>query len=197
MFPKRGALATLLTVIALVAILTYQTPSPAPIADTGAIVGTPLADASQIALLKGPAPGTASLDGTPLAVPPGSGTAEPPTPRPAGESTPPGANPPPVVAPPSPPRPTPAPPAPGFTGSILGPVVSLKYGSAQVKAVFTSGRLTDVVTVRCTGERQWACPILRSEALKARSANIDTVSAATYTSDEYKRSLQAAIDKKP
>ena len=38
-------------------------------------------------------------------------------------------------------------------------------------------------------------PILREEALKAGSAKIDVVSGATYTSQSYKRSLQAAIDR--
>jgi uncharacterized protein with FMN-binding domain len=37
-------------------------------------------------------------------------------------------------------------------------------------------------------------PILRQEALQAKSAAIDTVSGATYTSDAYAQSLQAALD---
>jgi uncharacterized protein with FMN-binding domain len=36
--------------------------------------------------------------------------------------------------------------------------------------------------------------LLREEALQARSANIDTVSGATYTSVGYAQSLQAALD---
>ena len=39
-----------------------------------------------------------------------------------------------------------------------------------------------------------AAPILREEALQANSANIDTVSGATYTSLAYAQSLQAALD---
>ena len=39
-----------------------------------------------------------------------------------------------------------------------------------------------------------AAPILREEALQAQSANIDTVSGATYTSEAYAQSLQAALD---
>ena len=39
-----------------------------------------------------------------------------------------------------------------------------------------------------------ALPELRSETLTAQSAQIDTVSGATYTSDAYIRSLQSAID---
>lgn len=39
-----------------------------------------------------------------------------------------------------------------------------------------------------------ALPILREEALLARSADTDTVSGATLTSEAYSRSLQYAID---
>ena len=41
---------------------------------------------------------------------------------------------------------------------------------------------------------QRALPQLQSEALTAQSAQIDTVSGATYTSDGYVKSLQSAID---
>ena len=41
---------------------------------------------------------------------------------------------------------------------------------------------------------QVAAPILHDEALRAQSAKIDLVSGATYTSDAYTQSLQAAID---
>ena len=39
-----------------------------------------------------------------------------------------------------------------------------------------------------------AVPELNSEALTAQSASVDTVSGATYTSTDYRRSLQSAID---
>jgi uncharacterized protein with FMN-binding domain len=40
-----------------------------------------------------------------------------------------------------------------------------------------------------------AAPILRAEVLKAQSAKVASVSGATYTTDAYLRSVQAAIDK--
>jgi hypothetical protein len=40
-----------------------------------------------------------------------------------------------------------------------------------------------------------AIPVLRSEALSARSANIDVVSGATFISEGYAKSLQSALDK--
>jgi uncharacterized protein with FMN-binding domain len=39
-----------------------------------------------------------------------------------------------------------------------------------------------------------AVPQLNDETVQAQSANIDTVSGATYTSDGYRQSLQSAID---
>jgi uncharacterized protein with FMN-binding domain len=59
-----------------------------------------------------------------------------------------------------------------------------------------------VETVELTGENARteainarAEPILREEALRAGSADIDVVTGATYTSRSYRKSLQAAIDK--
>jgi uncharacterized protein with FMN-binding domain len=40
----------------------------------------------------------------------------------------------------------------------------------------------------------YAVPRLNSEALVAQSADVDTVSGATYTSIGYEQSLQSAID---
>jgi uncharacterized protein with FMN-binding domain len=71
-----------------------------------------------------------------------------------------------------------------------------------VRVTFTGKQLTRVETVELTGTgartqaiNDHAEPILREEALRAGSARIDVVSGATYTSQSYRRSLQAAIDK--
>jgi len=37
--------------------------------------------------------------------------------------------------------------------------------------------------------------MLHDEALQAQSAQIDTISGATYTSDAYAQSLQSALDR--
>ena len=64
----------------------------------------------------------------------------------------------------------------------------------------SGGKVADVVALQLpTGRRSgqistYAAPILHEEALQAQSANIDTVSGATYTSDAYAQSLQAALD---
>jgi uncharacterized protein with FMN-binding domain len=64
------------------------------------------------------------------------------------------------------------------------------------------GRLVGVETVTLSGDgphteaiNARAEPLLRAEALKAHSADIDVVTGATYTSRSWKGSLQAAIDK--
>lgn len=91
------------------------------------------------------------------------------------------------------------PPAP--TATILGSAVSTQYGMIQVEIKVADGQLRDVVAVQLPSGRrsgrisQAAEPILREEALSTRSANIDTVSGATYTSRAYARSLQSALDK--
>jgi uncharacterized protein with FMN-binding domain len=93
-------------------------------------------------------------------------------------------------------------PTKGVTGSFDGTTVQMKYGPVQVRVVYSNGKITDVVALqtptadsRSVQIAQRAVPILRSEALSAQSAKINTVSGATYTSDGYKTSLQSAIDK--
>ena len=67
--------------------------------------------------------------------------------------------------------------------------------------VVSGGQVTDVKTLQSpTAERRSqqinnrALPVLRQEAVAAQSAEIDSVSGATITSDAYATSLQAALD---
>lgn len=80
-------------------------------------------------------------------------------------------------------------------------MVSTPYGDVQVMAVTSGSRITDVKALQLTDANQRsrdisasASPMLRQEALQAQSASIDTVSGATYTSEGYRQSLQAALD---
>lgn len=88
----------------------------------------------------------------------------------------------------------------GRSGAFTGKAVDTRYGTVQVRAVLSGGRLTDVVVLQQTqGGRSssidaYALPVLKSEALKKQSAAIDVVSGATYTSGGYAQSLQAALD---
>jgi uncharacterized protein with FMN-binding domain len=92
---------------------------------------------------------------------------------------------------------TPAPPG-SKTGT--GPVVSTPFSVIQVRATLTGGRLTGVETIALSGDgphtealNARAEPILREEALRAGSADIDVVSGATSTSESWIESLRAAI----
>jgi uncharacterized protein with FMN-binding domain len=107
---------------------------------------------------------------------------------------------PPAKLPPRPrPAATPAPPPPGVRVGT-GPLLTTPFSSIQVRAELTRGRLTGVRTLSLTGAdahtqalNARAEPILREEALRAGSADIDVVSGATYTSESWIESLRAAI----
>jgi uncharacterized protein with FMN-binding domain len=43
----------------------------------------------------------------------------------------------------------------------------------------------------------YVAPQLQSEVLSAQSANVNTISGATYTSEGYLQSLQSALDQLP
>jgi uncharacterized protein with FMN-binding domain len=97
---------------------------------------------------------------------------------------------------------TAAPPATTSTTAqtVTGSVVSTRYGDVEVQVTIANGKITAVQAVELpSGGRSGqisasAGPILASEALSAQSANIDIVSGATYTSEAYAQSLQAALD---
>jgi uncharacterized protein with FMN-binding domain len=131
-----------------------------------------------------------------------AGAAPPSRPAPSSttpgdlSSTPPAASAPPASAAPSPP----AQATPGTVRTVTGPVVSTRFGDVEVAVNVTGKRVTDVQAPELPYDRprsasisQYVAPVLRSEALAAQSAQIDTVSGATYTSDAYAQSLQAAL----
>ena len=165
--PKRGIAALLITTLALVLLLSFKTPDETlPVRGGGVAVVEPTS--------------------TPVA---GRPT---PTPR-AGAPT------------PATGAPTPTPTSTGTTGvsgakTVDGPVVDTRYGPVQVEVVMGSGKIKDVVALQLPSGRRsgqisnYSAPILRQETLQAQSASINTVSGATYTSDAYTQSLQAALD---
>jgi hypothetical protein len=92
-------------------------------------------------------------------------------------------------------------PLPPAALTVNGTTAHTRYGPVQVQVQVTGGRITDVTTLqRPSGDRRneqissYALPQLRTETLNAQSAQIDTVSGATYTSNGYIESLQAALD---
>jgi uncharacterized protein with FMN-binding domain len=98
-------------------------------------------------------------------------------------------------------------PIPSATGrhaarTVTGPAVRTPFGSVQVRISLAGHRLADVRALMLPGDfalsqqiSSYAGPLLRQEALKAQSSRIDVVSGATYTTEGYRQSLQAALDR--
>ena len=90
----------------------------------------------------------------------------------------------------------------GASGTFTGDSVRTPYGPVQVEITVAGGQISDIRTVQCptaTPRDQMICqqavPYLVQESLAAQSANVNSVSGATYTSQGYEQSLQSAIDK--
>lgn len=91
---------------------------------------------------------------------------------------------------------------PATSRTVDGDAVQTQYGIVQVK-VTLQGKKIDQVSFdqlqsfdRHSEEiNQYAAPLLVQETLNAQSANVDTISGATYTSEGYLQSLQSALDK--
>jgi uncharacterized protein with FMN-binding domain len=124
-------------------------------------------------------------------------TAPQTAPAPTTSSTTPPAGPPPSSGSSSPPSSS----SGSAARTIDGSVVSNKYGEVQVRVSLSGSRVVDVQAVQLPFDRQRSAdisnraePLLRREALQAQSANINTISGATYTSIGYRQSLQSALD---
>lgn len=146
MFPKRGAIAFITTILALTLLFSFKTPEEA---SSGTIASTAGSTVVGAAVSSPAASPTATV-----------GTAQ----------------------------------------TVTGSLVATRYGDVEVQVTITGGTITAVTAIELpTGGRSGrisdsAGPILASEALTAQSANIDIVSGATYTSEAYAQSLQAALD---
>jgi uncharacterized protein with FMN-binding domain len=81
---------------------------------------------------------------------------------------------------------------------VTGTTVTTEKGDVQVQVTYDGDKITAVTLLKQPNHPQTtaAVPQLVAETLTAQSADIDTVSGATLTSDGYKESLQAAIDAK-
>jgi uncharacterized protein with FMN-binding domain len=165
--PKRGAIATVLTIAALVLLLNFKTPT---------------IDRSV---------GFGSGDTTPAIV--GSVSADPTaTPEPAVATEPPAATTQPQAT--SAPAAAASGTIQGATVQTrFGPVqvaVTVEGGHiTDVTALQLPSSDRHSMSISQAVE-----PMLRDEALQAQSANIDLISGATYTSTGYARSLQSALD---
>ena len=93
-------------------------------------------------------------------------------------------------------------PSAASSGEVTGSVVPYGYGELATRVSISGGRITGVgVPVLKVAEQfsqqlaAEAIPVLRKEVLSAQSARIQAVSGATYTSEAYAQSVQAALDK--
>jgi len=167
--PKRGIAALAITAFALVLLLSFKTPDVVPARGGGVAVVEPGAVTAPSAATGGTSRSAA-------------------TPAPAADTT------------PAPTTSTGGGTTSASSATVDGPVVDTRYGPVQVEITVSGGQLQDVVAIQLPSGRRSgqisnaAAPILREEALQAKSAPIDTVSGATYTSDGYAQSLQAALD---
>lgn len=98
--------------------------------------------------------------------------------------------------------PTTTEPSSGSETKLDGPDVPNRFGDVQVQVVVRGRRIVDVVPIQLPNDRprsayisEQAAPMLRQEVLDAQSANIDFISGATYTSESYAQSVQAALDR--
>lgn len=85
-------------------------------------------------------------------------------------------------------------------GMYTGSVADAYYGSVQVSAKISGGKLTDVKILQFPNTHstsviinQQAMPYLKQEAIQAQSANVQIISGATFTSQAFQQSLQAAL----
>ena len=104
----------------------------------------------------------------------------------------------------APPRAQPAGPGHGRGGthSVTGAMEQFGYGELAVRVTVSGSRITNVTvpalqTADPTSQQlaEQAIPMLRSQVLAADSASINGVSGATFTSQAYATSVQAALDK--
>ena len=86
------------------------------------------------------------------------------------------------------------------SATYVGTRQSDRWGSLQVTVTVNNGKITNVTYTSTAGDGKSrsiearATPTLKSEVLAANSAQVSSVSGATYTSAKYLTSLQSALD---
>ncbi|HSO69215.1 MAG TPA: FMN-binding protein [Arachnia sp.] len=87
------------------------------------------------------------------------------------------------------------------SGTFTGAAVETRYGAVQVEITVEDGVITSSEAIQYPNRdrhdqqiNSYAVPVLNAEAVDAQSADIDSVSGATFTSVGYAQSLQSALD---
>jgi uncharacterized protein with FMN-binding domain len=90
----------------------------------------------------------------------------------------------------------------GAPHSVTGPIEQYGYGELAVRVSVSGNRITNVTVPTLQAAEaysqqlaQQVIPMLRSQVLAADGPHINGVSGATYTSQAYATSVQAALDK--
>lgn len=86
-------------------------------------------------------------------------------------------------------------------GTYTGNIANAFYGNIQVQAVIRNGVLADVIFLQHPSDRNrsiqinnMAMPRLKSEAIQTQSANVNTISGASASSQAFSQSLQSALN---
>ena len=86
-------------------------------------------------------------------------------------------------------------------GTFTGSVADAYYGNVQVSATISKGKITNVKFIQYPDTHgtsviinQQAMPYLIQEAIQSQSANVQIISGATFTSQAFQQSLQAALN---
>jgi len=85
-------------------------------------------------------------------------------------------------------------------GTYTGSSADAYYGNVQISATISGGKITDVKFLQYPDTHQTsviinqqAMPYLKQEAIRAQTANVQVISGATFTSQAFQQSLQAAL----
>jgi uncharacterized protein with FMN-binding domain len=86
-------------------------------------------------------------------------------------------------------------------GTYTGPQVDAYYGIVEVQVTIQNGKMSDVQFLQYPSDRRTsvqintiAMPYLQQEAIQAQSAYVNIISGATFTSEGFATSLNAALN---
>ena len=86
-------------------------------------------------------------------------------------------------------------------GTYTGPQVDAYYGLVEVQATVQNGKIVNVQFLQYPSDRRTsvrintiAMPYLQQEALQVQSAHVNIISGATFTSEGFAMSLDAALN---
>jgi uncharacterized protein with FMN-binding domain len=87
-------------------------------------------------------------------------------------------------------------------GTYTGSLADAYYGYVQIQATISGGKLASVLFLQYPNDRSTslyinnqAMPMLKSEAIQAQNAQVNTVSGASDTSEAFRQSLSSALSK--